>query len=369
MRKTILFAAFLAGSSGWTGALHAQESLAGVGAASAMGATLGAAAAGSAVNAGRSARNAGSAGDARSGLIDEASNAGANGRGGAGGPATQPAPVLQSSPLRWGTTTGQQILSQLAATPVARPATPKRSPAAQARVSRRVARMSKKQRTQMVMRKYHPTTATRPWLSHYAKADQYKITTGVWKFVSTETDRFYYRADAPGMLRQSPNRVIGFNTWQDAMIAGYRPDPISLPTPAREFSYMAKLTRGPQLAEYAEYAYAGQVTPENFAGTYKYVRQAMAAIDAYEYAKPLRGGVIDKIIEATLTGNPSIIPRSVGGYLPSTNGVMDGKGDPDTKRAGAGESLMDSGGKEKRMEEFDTFRNRAGKLANVPANN
>jgi hypothetical protein len=59
------------------------------------------------------------------------------------------------------------------------------------------------------------------WIRHYLPDDRYKILGGTWKFVSTELDRFYYPAWAPEMLRQSPNRVIGFNSAEDAQEAGY----------------------------------------------------------------------------------------------------------------------------------------------------
>lgn len=63
----------------------------------------------------------------------------------------------------------------------------------------------------------------RGWIRHYLPDDRYKILGGTWKYVSTELDRFYYPAWAPEMLRRSPNRVIGFNSAQDAEEAGYMP--------------------------------------------------------------------------------------------------------------------------------------------------
>lgn len=364
MRKSLTFAVIALGGSSLLGQVQAQESLGGVGAASAMGATLGAAAAGG-VSAGRTTSNVGGA---TSELMSETDNAGAQ----AGGTTVTTNPGIRVTPRRpvqWGTPNGVAILNQLVSTPTISAAAPKLSPRAQANRSRRVGRQSKRQRTREVMAKYKP--APRAWIAHYLPADRFKVTSNVWKFVSTETDRFYYRPDAPAMLRQSPNRVIGFHSWQDAMLAGYRPDPYTKPSPANEFAYMARLTRGPQLAEYAEFAYSGQVTPVSFAATYKYVRQAMASIEAYPYANPLRGGVVDKIIEATLTGNPSIIPRFVGGQIPQTAKAVPGNTASGTNAPGAGgnEALIEGGGKDKRGDEFNSFRNNAGKMANVPANN
>lgn len=68
--------------------------------------------------------------------------------------------------------------------------------------------------------KNHPP---RNWIRHYLGEDRYKIAGGTWRFVSTELDRFYYPAYAPEMLRQSPNRVIGFASAKDAEEAGYLP--------------------------------------------------------------------------------------------------------------------------------------------------
>ena len=365
MRKTITLAVLTLSSAALQVGAHAQETLAGVGAASAMGATIGAAAAGSAISAGRATRKV-TANPSPDELIEQGNGGGRRARGGTTAPSGfQAAAPLSSDAVNWGGPNGQQILSQLASTPTIPINQPTRSAPAQARFSSRVAHMSRKQRSKMVMAKYQPPAPRTNWLSHYLLEDRFKVTSGDWKFVSTETDRFYYRADAAAMLRQSPNRVIGFHSWQDAMIAGYQPDPYTKPTPGAEFAYMAAMTRGPQLQQYVEYAYAGQVTPENFEATYSYVRQAMHAIEVYPYAKPLRGGVIDKIMAATLSGNPSLIPQSVGGQITNVaNAKTKGTVPGETSRP---ESLIEGGGQDKRMNEFDRFNGNAAKLAKPPS--
>ena len=61
------------------------------------------------------------------------------------------------------------------------------------------------------------------WIRHYLGDDRYKIAGGIWRVVSTETDRYYYPAWAPEMLRQPAATVIGFPSAEEAEDAGYRP--------------------------------------------------------------------------------------------------------------------------------------------------
>lgn len=70
--------------------------------------------------------------------------------------------------------------------------------------------------------KNHPPAG---WISHYLGADRYKIAGGIWKVVSTQTDKYFHRPDCPKMMRQSPNYVIGFPSVAAALEAGYLPDP------------------------------------------------------------------------------------------------------------------------------------------------
>lgn len=63
------------------------------------------------------------------------------------------------------------------------------------------------------------------WIQHYLPDDRYKIAGKVWKYVTVEVDRYYHLPNSAFMLRQSPARVIGFASAQEAQDAGYRPGP------------------------------------------------------------------------------------------------------------------------------------------------
>lgn len=361
-----------------SGHAEAQETLGSLGAASGIGATLGAVGAG-AITAGSATKKV-KGGQDRNKEMDDLTREPSERSGGRGRgtspvmPVTMPQPST-SNAIDWGTGNGQQIINQLLASkPLPQPVTVKRSPVAQSKYARRVSRMSKSQRTRMVMAKYHPAPVN--WIAHYLPEDRFKITSGDWEVVSTETDKYYYKAWAPAMLRQTPNRVIGFHTWQNAMIAGYRPDPVTQPVPGAEFARLARIGRGEHFVEYVEYAYSGQVTPENFRATYNYALSVISAVNAYPYAKPLLPETLDTVFEATLKGDPSLIPHSIGGQpvstalasVPGTPMSAETASNANAPRAGGAPPPEPEGQKDKREEEFNTFGSRAGKLANVPAN-
>ena len=67
------------------------------------------------------------------------------------------------------------------------------------------------------------------WLRHYLPVDRGRIAGGLWKFVSTNLDTYYHRADSPLMLAQSPDNVIGFASAAAAEEAGYLPGPSVVP--------------------------------------------------------------------------------------------------------------------------------------------
>jgi hypothetical protein len=107
-----------------------------------------------------------------------------------------------------------------------------------------MSRLTPAERRRVLAQKYRKPPVG--YLGYYLPQDRYKITSNVWRYVSIEDDpgrypvRYYYRPSAPTMLAllsRSPrgirryNRVIGFHTWQDAMLAGYRPDPVTKPEP------------------------------------------------------------------------------------------------------------------------------------------
>lgn len=370
------FSRFLAvGTTIWLASapLQAQESLAGVGAAASAGAALGAAAGGAAMSAGNAAKRGAEGGNPA--MPNEAGNPG----GAAGGTTTTTTTTVTTrGPIYWGNNDADSILNQLLAakTPTRPIPTRKaRTPKNRAQYSAKVAKMTPAQRKKLVLQKYQ--IPPRAWLAHYLPDDRYKLNSNVWKFVSTETDRFYYKPDAPGMLRQSPHRVIGFHSWQDAMIAGYRPDPITKPEPGAQFAYLARIGRGPQLRTFVEYAYSGQVTPQNFAATFNYIQQVAKKINAVSYARPFLPETVEKIIEASLTGNPSLIPRTIGGtpqpVKVSTGSDLAGANVTANANNGGGTAAAPpdaqaQGAPGKREDEFDNFKNRAGSLAKTPGN-
>jgi hypothetical protein len=287
----------------------AQETLAGVGAASGMGATLGASASG-----GIRPRTSGIGGSS-GGVVDEGmgdpsfpgsvsggSMAGATATTGGGGSALPPLARQAGS--------GNAILSQLLAPPFRPiPERVKRSPRAQAAYSRRTTRMTPTERKRMVLKKYK--IPPRGYLASYLPADRYKFAKA-WKFVSTETDRFYYRPQDMARRRFNANRVIGFRTWQDAMLAGYRPDPASKPEPGNQLAFLASLTRDEPLLTTIEYAYAGQISPSVLTSTYNYVRQVKAVIDRHPQTRQYQRETVNAILTAALTGDRSLIPTVFG---------------------------------------------------------
>jgi hypothetical protein len=126
------------------------------------------------------------------------------------------------------------------------------------------------------------------------------------------------------MRLRNPARVIGFHTWQDAMIAGYRPDPITKPEPGQQLAYLASLTRGPMLSNYFEYVYAGQITPAAFDANYKYVRYVANLVGQRKDTRPLVGESVERVLGAALGLNA--MPRSVGGLPPSAQNTNAAQG-------------------------------------------
>lgn len=67
------------------------------------------------------------------------------------------------------------------------------------------------------------------WIRHYLGDDRYKIDGNIWRVVSTQMDTYYHRPNCPNVLRQSADTVIGFPSGEDAIEAGYKPDPVCHP--------------------------------------------------------------------------------------------------------------------------------------------
>ncbi len=200
-----------------------------------------------------------------------------------------------------------------------------RSSRGQAELSKKIKNMTEAQRKKLVMQKYD--IRPKNWLAHYLKEDRYKISSGLWNFMTTRTSRFYYRPWSAAMLKADPNHVIGFRTWHDAMLAGYRPDPISRPEPATQLVQMASYTKGEGMMRYIEFVYAGQVSPPVFARNYQYVTQVAGILQNYKRrypgTPPMLGDTINKVLLAAM-GEGSV-PSTVGGPPappPSLNGGM-----------------------------------------------
>ncbi len=332
-----LAAPLLATLSGSVSVAHAQETLAGVGAASGMGATLGAAGAGSLR--GRGGAPIGAPG------IPGGDDTGGGGLptfpgGGSTTTTTTTTTTRVTTPLATRPGSGSGILGQLLAVPRRPAPTPtrvRRSARAQAAYARRVARLSPTARKKLVLNKYR--IPARGYLASYLPADRYKFAKA-WKFVSTETDVFYYRPQDMARRGFNANRVIGFRTWQDAMLAGYRPDPVTKPEPGNQLAFLASLTRDDALTQYVEYVYAGQVSPASVTNTTNYVRRVKSLIDRNPTARKYQRDTVNSILMASLTGDASLIPRQLG-YVPpvvttnAPNGVA-GLGGPSGRGPGTG---------------------------------
>ena len=297
-------------------ASHAQETLGGLGAAGAAGAALGATGAGG-LSSGRITRGMGSGSGSGSGMdmgdgTDPRGGGSGSGSGSAGGPegaggAAAP-PKRTPPPLQtFSPGTGESYVRDLLAAspaPLPAPQSRQRTPRGQARYSSRVSKQTKKQRTKEVLGKYK-IPAVR-WEAAYLPQDRYKFGK-MWRFVSTETDRFYYSPSAMARKRFNPNRVIGFYSFQDALAAGYRPDPVSKPAPGAQIAHLARLYRGKELYDFVEYVYAGQVAPEAFLGVYNYATSVENTLRPTR-ARPYIGLTVSKILDAALTGDKSGIP-------------------------------------------------------------
>lgn len=304
---------------GAAGASHAQETMGGLAAAGAAGATLGAVGAGG-LSGSQATRGLPPAPGGMGGSMDGGPSfpggpamggggmMGGPGMGGGGTTTTTtttavrpPAPEIYSG-------TGSSFVNELMAASRSRvPATRvvRRSPRAQARYAARVARLSKTQRTRGVQAKYR--VAPVGWKAAYLPQDRYKFGK-IWRFVSTETDRFYYTPSGMARRRFNPNRVIGFNSYQDALLAGYRPDPATRPAPGAQIAYLARLYRGPELDDFVSYVYAGQIAPGSLNSIVSYASSVERTLRPTR-ARPYIGSTVAKVLEAALTGDQSIIPR------------------------------------------------------------
>ena len=224
--------------------------------------------------------------------------------------------TTSSAPLRAGSVSGRQIVSQLRAASPTRPLPARRNLTAKQRAdeARRIARMTPAQRKEMVLERYD--IGPRGWLASYLPADRYKFGK-VWQYVSTETDRYYYTPQGMARKRFNANRVIGFRTWQLAMLAGYAPDPQTKPAPGAQVLALAQYTTGPNFYKFVEYTYSGQVSPEKFVASYNYARRVTTALRSSTEGRKYLGNTLDRVFQAINEGNPDLIPKTVGGPPPA----------------------------------------------------
>jgi len=203
--------------------------------------------------------------------------------------AQQPkAPSVQ--PERWGNENGRQMLNQLTS---------------HAHVKYSPGNVGKRRRHQKVLAKY--IKPARGWLGYYLPQDRYKVTSKTWQFTTTPNDKFYYDPWVLATKHRPAGQVIGFHTWQDALIAGYRPDPVSLPAPGRQLAILASYSQGDMMQKFIEFTYAGQINPIVFDHDYKYVRSVARAVQSSKHWSYLLEPTVDQAIGSTLglTSPPS----------------------------------------------------------------
>ena len=316
-----------------------------------------------------------------------------------GGGAAVAAP--RKNPLRWSKETGEDFLRELIRTPTRGRSSGSRVGMGGARLSeKRLARLPKGTRTRIIAGKYKKPPVG--YLASYLPQDRYKLTSGLWKFVSIEDDRgrypvkYYYRPDSPvflSLLGRQPrgsqpryNRVLGFDSWQNAIIAGYRPDPISKPAPGAQLAVLNGISPREELARYTEFVYAGQVTPRAFAKNYRYILQvrdiAYRRKDTRQLLRPTVGqillaalgegplptqiGVSRAIVTTQIVGGGGGYPGSSGSGYPSSGGSgYPGSGGYPGSSGGYPGGSPSGDAPDKREQDYNNFSNRAGKLSST----
>ena len=311
---------------------------------------------------------------------------GGGGAAGGGATTTTTTTTVGMAPLRqeFRPSTGVAIVTQLRGPAPARKIPTRKNLTAKQRAAeaRRIAKMTPVQRKKLVLQKY--AIPPRGWLGSYLPADRYKFGKA-WQYVSTETDRYYYRPQDMARKRFNANRVIGFRTWQDAMLAGYAPDPQTKPAPGPQIVALSRYARGPNFYRFVEYAYSGQVTPAQFERTYTYAQRVTSALMASTEGRRYVSNTLDRVFLASINGDTSVIPRTVGGPPPApaaSAGAAPAQGGgamgappsfPGSVNASAPTPATpasapaggDEGG-EKRVGEFNGFSQRAANLARRP---
>lgn len=233
--------------------------------------------------------------------------------------------------------------------------------------------------------KKYPLRA-RGWLSYYLLQDRYKFATRAWTYVTIEDDRgrypvrYYYRPNSPtflAMIANPPrtirrfNRVVGFKSWRDAMIAGLRPDPVSKPEPAPRVLKLASLTNSNGAMRFIEAAYAGQMSPQQFDSGVDYVAEVARTIRANRATRSLAPRAINQVVLALL-GEAEFPTQVIGTrsrvvqvLTPTTATNATTPGGAPTSKPGAinptDPNFIPGGGTENRMDGYNRFqRNAAG---------
>lgn len=294
--------------------------------------------------------------------------------------------TVAPGPLRqgFGAPSGRALVGQLGGISPTRPLPARRNLTARQRAKRasRVARMTPAQRKTLVLQKY--AIPPRGWLAAYLPADRYKFGKA-WQYVSTETDKNYYRPQDMARKKFNANRVIGFRTWQLAMLAGYAPDPVSKPAPGPQILALSRYARGPNFYRFVEYTYAGQVSPAQFEASYTYAQSVARALLASTEGRRYVSNTLDRVFLASITGDSSVIPRAVGGPPPAPPAAANAQGGASGEPGamGAPPSFPNSGnvtappanapansgensGGDRRVGEFNGFSQRAANLARRP---
>lgn len=220
--------------------------------------------------------------------------------------------------MQWGNENGQQMLHQLVSHPHYK------YPRGHVGKGRRHHRN--------VLAKYRKPA--RGWLAYYLLADRYKVTSHDWRFTTTPNDKFYYDPWVLATKHRPAGDVIGFHTWQDAVAAGYRPDPSSLPAPGRQLALLASYSQGPMMEKYIEYTYSGQIPPTTFDANYRYVTIVAHQVKASKKWSYLLAPTVEQAIGATLGLNlpPAYIGKAAAplkqSSVPGTPGAASANASP-----------------------------------------
>lgn len=260
----------------------------------------------------------------------------------------QKTPTVQ--PERWGNENGRQMLHQLTG---------------HAHRTYSPGNVGKSRHQRNVLSKYVKPASG--WLKYYLPEDRYKVTSKVWQFTTTPNDKFYYDPWVLATKRRPAGKVIGFHTWQDAVIAGYRPDPVSLPAPGRQLAILATYSQGDMMQRFIEYTYAGQITPTVFDRNFDYIKSVADTVESSKHWSHLLEPTVDQAIGATL-GLTS--PPSQVGTAPVQQQQQNAPGEPGMPGEEAPPGTLPPAGdnSDPRMEQYNRFQQNAAGLAATPGN-